>query len=303
VLAALACREDVALGLALVGLSLAWIGWRRRASLAVGLGALLWFAVVKFWWMPRFGPQSFADHYASLMPAGERHFGGIARTLITNPLYVFGTLLTREKLVLALHLLVPLAFLPLRQRRTWALLLPGLCVVGLTTSRPPVLQISFQYVSHFVPYLFVATAAALAVRPRAARLPALAALALGSLVTTAQFGMFTAEHFHAGYQVVGFGLTNEERREFADITALAALIPREASVTAGEHEGAHVARHRVLMSLRDGIQRADYGRDEIINALVSGEYGVVAKRGTHLLLGRGKPTGKNAEIVAWLRGS
>jgi uncharacterized membrane protein len=313
VLGALACREDVALGLALVGLALGWMGWRRRASLAVGLAALLWFVVVKFWWMPRFGAQTFADHYGSLMPAGERHFGGIARTLITNPLYAFGTLLTREKLVLALHLLVPLAFLPLRQRRTWALLLPGLVVVGLTTSRPPVLQISFQYVCHFVPYLFVAAAAALAVRPRAVRLPALAALALGTAVTTAQFGMLGAERFHTGFQVVDFRLSDQERGALADITALAAMIPREASVTAGEHEGAHVARHRILMSLRDGIQRADYlalggeglrslGREQVIAALVSGEYGVVARRGNHLLLGRGKPTTKNAEIVAWLRG-
>jgi uncharacterized membrane protein len=309
---AMACREDVALGFALVGTALAWMGWRRRASLVLGGAGLLWFLLVKFVWIARFGGASFSEYYEGLIPAGEHGFGGVVRTLLSNPLYVVGTMLTREKLVLALQLVVPLAFLPLRQVRTAVLLLPGMMVVGLSTSRAAVVQISFQYVCHFLPYLFIATTAALAVRRRPQRLAALSALALGTAIATAQFGMFVRDRFHSGFQTFSLAWTAEDARRLQDARALAALIPPTASVSAGEHDGPHVARRRVLMTLKGGVQGADYvffglrslrwgGKEAVLAALETHEYGVVERRGAHVLLKRGAPATTNAEVAAWLR--
>jgi hypothetical protein len=310
---AAACREDVALGLALVGLGLAACGWKVRATLAVGIGALAWFVVVKLWWMPHFGPPTFVGYYRGLIPAGEDGFGAVARTLLSNPVHVLFTLLTRDKLILGLQLLVPLAFLPVRGGAPLlVLLLPGMAVVGLSTDRVPVVQIGFQYVSHFIPYLFLASAAALATRPHRQRLPALAALVLGTAAMTAQFGAFLHQPFRAGFQQVTFGWSAQEAKALADVRAVTALIPESASVVAGEHVGAYVARRHILMSLRDGTQKADYvlvDRDDLapparataVAALTGRQYGVVVRQGRFLLLGRGRTTDDNAETARWLK--
>ena len=123
-----------------------------------------------------------------MIPPGSGGFESVIRTLVSNPLYTFSRTLTDNKLLLALHLLVPLGFLPVRQARTWPLFLPGLIVVGLSTSRSAITQFQFHYSMHFVPYLFVATVIGLAVRKAAWRAPTIAALLLGATVSTVQFG-------------------------------------------------------------------------------------------------------------------
>src|SRR6185436_13481268 len=114
---------------------------------------------------------------------------------------------TDNKLLLVLHLLVPLAFLPVRQLRTWPLFLPGLIVVGLSTSRSAITQFQFHYSMHFVPYLFVAALIALAVRKQSFRGPAILAMALGALVSTIQFGAFYGKSFRASFHEVSFDWT------------------------------------------------------------------------------------------------
>jgi uncharacterized membrane protein len=311
VVLAMSCREDVALGLAAVGLALAALGHRRRVCLIVGVVGTLWFVTMKFLWMRSFGPATFAEYYAGLVAPGEAGFGSVLRTLISNPLFVVATVFTREKLIVALHLLVPLAFLPVRQRRTVPLLLPGFLVLGLSTSRAAILQLSFQYVCHFTPYLFIAAAVALAVRPQPRRWPALAAVLAGSIIACGQFGALRYDHVGSGFQTVSLAWTDADAEHYADMKALAAMIPPDASVSAGEHEGPHLARRRVLVTVKAGVQNAEYvflgapslrwgGRAESVAALQHGSYGVVARRGRHILLRKGAPTADNATAIAWL---
>ena len=76
----------------------------------------------------------------------------------------------------------------------------------------------------------------------------------------------------------------------------------------GEHEGPHAARRRDLYTVKDGTSHADYllfglrslrwgGREAILDAMASGEYGVVERRGNHVLLKRGAPTGLNPDVA------
>jgi uncharacterized membrane protein len=310
-LLAMTCREDVSLGLAAVGLALAWLGYRRRANLVLAVVSGIWFVCTKFIWMPSHGFSTFTEYYAALVAPGESGFGSVLGTLISNPLYVVGTLLKREKLVTALQLLVPLGFLPIRQWRTLPLLLPGILVLGLT-SYPPLLQLSFQYVCHFTPYLFVATAAALAVRPAVQRWAAIGAVLLGTLLVTARFGALRYDHIASGFQYVSLTWSRADAQQLADLKALARMIPPNAVVSAGEYEGPHIANRPLLYTVKNGIyNNAEYvvfglrslqwgGREAIVSALVSGQFGVIARRGDLVLLRRGAPRGKNTALVTWL---
>ena len=95
-------------------------------------------------------------------PDGPHSYGGIIYTLATNPIYVFRTLLTEDKLRYALQIATPLAFLPLRRSYLLPALAPGFLFTLMTTAYPPTTDIAFQYSGHFTPYLFTASAVALA---------------------------------------------------------------------------------------------------------------------------------------------
>ena len=106
---ALACREDISVGLAILGAFLALSGHRVRAGLVMAVVATVYFIVLRFIIMPSFGAWGFQDAYKELLPQGARNFGGIIATMISNPLFTLGTLLTAEKLRYALQILLPVA--------------------------------------------------------------------------------------------------------------------------------------------------------------------------------------------------
>ena len=88
-------------------------------------------------------------------------------------------------------------------------------------------------------------------------------------------------------------------------------------MSAGEHEGPHVARRHTLEALKYGVRDVDGalfdyvlvglrslrwgGRDEVLGALSQGDYGVVARRGEFVLLGRGSSTTQNSAVAKWVR--
>jgi uncharacterized membrane protein len=227
---------------------------------------------------------------------------------VSNPLYTFSRTLTDNKLLLALHLLVPLGFLPVRQARTWPLFLPGLIVVGLSTSRSAITQFQFHYSMHFVPYLFVATVIALAVRKAAWRTPAITALLLGAAVSTVQFGAFFGESFRTSFHEVSFDWTRADAERAKNFAALAAKIPPTASVSAGEYEGPHLSRRNAIMTVKGGLGDKEYaifssrslrwgGDVALRDALRSGTYGALDVRGDLALLKRGASTELNAKAL------
>lgn len=312
VVLAMSCREDVALGAAIVGLGLFWCRRERRLGLALFALGALWFVLVKFVWMQQFGRQSFTGYYAALIPKGERGFGAVLVTVLSNPLYALRHVLTAEKGLLALQLLVPLAFLPLRHARARFLLIPGLVVVGLASSDSAIIRVHFHYATHFVPYAFIAAVLALGARRRAWRWPALMALCLGSLVSTVHFGAFLRERFRTSFHEVSFDWSAEDGARKAGFERLRAHIPDAASVSAGEYEGPWLARRDSLFALKAGASGADFvvysarslrwgGRDEVLRALRGSEYGVVDVQGDLTLLGKGHSTAQNGEALRRLR--
>ena len=303
---ALLCREDVALGIALVALGLFALRMRPKVSAVTFVISLAWFSLVKFVWMRHFAVDTFSDFYQPLIRTGDQGFSGVAKTLFTNPIYVFSTLLTGEKLLLALQLFVPFAWLPVRQWKTLPLLLPGLAIVGLAASSSAIVMVQFHYCLHFLPYLAIATCIALAVRKPSARLSAALAMALGATVVTCHYGAFVRDTFRPAFHEVTFDWTEEDEQRRAAFGRIKKKIPDDAIVCAGEHEGPHLARRQRLYALKDGVRNARFvvfsrlslrwgGPNHVERALETKRFGIVAIEGPLVLLQRGgKDTGEPA---------
>ena len=293
---AMGCREDVPIGFIVLGVYLLLVGKRTRMALAMTVLAACYFVLIKVVVMPRFGSWWFNEFYKELYPAGENTYGGIVKTLLSNPVYVFRTLVNTEKMVLVLLVLTPLAFLPLRRGLLWMSLLPAVPFTILTTQYWPTVQISFQYILFFVPFLFTASALVLAhLRSSPRGVPrlwgALGAIAFATFLTTRVWGaMPPGDKFKGGFRdIPSFRPVNAvEKQKGRDIAELIAKIPKNASISVSEVEHPHVSNRMDVMTLRVSYTGADYilyaedsggfGADIARKALAAGEYELVERR-------------------------
>lgn len=266
-------REDVAVGLTVLGVFLAITGLRPRLGVLLSAASGIWFVIIKFILMPSWGSWWFASIYSELQAPGEAGYGSVVQTLLVNPVYGFSTLLREEKLIYFLHMFGPLALLPGRRLALVLLAIPGFAFSLLTTGYPPTVSIAFQYTCHSVPYLFAATVLSLRllgrgdaglVRQRAA----LCALSLGMLLHSYVFGaVLQHETFVGGFSRVLFEMTPQEKQRFQTMKRLDALIPRSASVAAAENLVPHVAARMDVYTLKDGVAvPADY---VVVNGLTA----------------------------------
>lgn len=316
VAATLALREDVAASLAVLGLYLVLSGARPRAGAVIAAVSAAYFVSLKFFVMPAAEPDpSFLYAFAGLLPPGGRSFEAVLQTVAGNPVFTVGTLLTREKLVYTLQLLVPLAFLPLRRPLGWLFLLPGFFFTLLSTGYAPFTQISFQYTAHWTGFLFPALVLALArlgeepaggVRLRAAA----AALVIGTLAVSHQYGaVLQRTTARSGFDPFFFGTGEADRLRRAELYALIALVPPRAKVAGSETVVPHVASRPDAYTLRLGLYDAEYLLFSVVPsapgeleraaaALADGSFGVVDARSLFVLCRRGHDTAGNPAVLA-----
>ena len=320
----LTCREDVALAVAVLGAYHVLADRRVRAGLVLmGLGGS-WFAVMKFVLMPLAKPgATYAYIYQDLLPDGATGFGGVLQTLLSNPSFVLGSLLTQPKLEYALLIFAPLAFLPLRRPLGALFVLPGLLFTLFSTGYLPMLSLGYQYTAYWTPYLFIAATLLLrsdsfsqqrAAEARAARGGWLGAFALLSLICSVQYGAVFQQYTAGGgiYEVFPFETSQHDlrRRELRDEVLRA--LPPDASVAASESVAPHVSNRAIAYTLREGVRDAEYvafglvpeapGEHLLIRPLlVSGQFGVVTMNSGYALLRRGAATGLNARLSGQLR--
>ena len=317
VVATLALREDVAATLMVLGAYFVISGRRPRAGLAVAGASALYFAAVKFVIMPRSEPDpSFLFAFAGLLPAGGRSFEAVLTTIVGNPVFTLGTLLAGRKLVYALQVLVPLAFLPLRRPVGWLFLLPGLFFT-LLSDNAPFLQISFQYTAHWTAFLFPALVIALGTSGESndpgssrRRRAAVFALVLTTLSCSYQYGAILQRHTaRSGFDRFRFGTSEEDRARRAELDALIARIPPRAKVVAAETVVPHVCDRPDAYTLRLGLFDAEYLLFAIppttegelpraAEALASGAFGVMDARSLFVLARRGHATSGNPAVLA-----
>jgi uncharacterized membrane protein len=295
---ALACREDVSIGLTILGVFLVLAGHRGRAGWAITILAGAYFVGMNLVVMPRMGKSNFGAWTASyiykdLIPAGAQNITGVVATLLTNPDYVFRTLVTADKLRYALQVLAPVAFLPLRRAPLAVSLVHGSILTVLTTHYAPTIEIGFQYSANFIPYMFPAVVLALQAMGDAPAGLARRRAAMGAVLAgTALCGLFWGavpprKEFHGGFDTLPMTApTDADRKKDADLRELHALVPQDAWLAMSEHEMPHISRLNML-SLRDTTD-ADYllyqvgsgyfGSDRADQALKAGTFKIVAER-------------------------
>jgi uncharacterized membrane protein len=262
------CREDISIGTAVFGLFLMLTGHRARAGLVILIVSVVYFVLLRFIIMPAVGTWGFAEHYRHLFPQGEASFRGIIRTILTNPVFTLTSLLTSEKLRYLLQILAPVAFLPLRRAHLALSLLPGAYFTLLTTGYGPTLDIGYQYSGYFIPYIFPASALALAslarrhpgwpgvVRQRAA----VATLLVATALTTLHWGAIPPRKaFHSSYGFVDFEPpTADQIQRRRDIHELEHMVPREAILAVSDREMPHVSHRLECWNISVGFQGSDY---------------------------------------------
>lgn len=298
---ALGCREDVSIGLTVAGLFYLFSGYRPVAGAVMAAAAAGYFVLVRFYVQPYFGSWWFQDMYKDLFPQGDPSFAGVVKTLISNPVYVFSTLMAKEKLEYLLRIFLPLAFLPVRRTYLWALFVPAVLGTVLTTGYGPTISTTFQYVSQWVAYIFPAAIVALVVLARQGRIRLAAAaitMTVATVATSYNWGMILQRNnFFAGFGQVNLApVTRQERERLARLYDLARQIPPGATLAASENEHPHMSKRLAVYTLRYGANDADYivyrtdsgsnGATEAHAQLDAGAYRVVATRGEFELLER-----------------
>lgn len=308
-----ALREDIAPGLAVVGIFLMLTGTRPKWGAILTATSCVWFGLVKFAIMPYFGTWFFAELYSDLAIPGEPGYGSVIKTLMTNPLFVIWHLFTQPKFEYALHILVPLAFVPLRRPALLLLLIPGVFFTILT-NWPATYSLKFHYSTHFIPYVFTALVLYLAIlkkqetssdrstraRSLGAAPAALTAVSLTLLCHSTVFGLIIApDSFIGGIQPVSYTMTEKEKQRLSDLRSLIAMIPRNASVTATDFDVPHLSNRAHIYAIG---QRRDAGRylllgpdsfrlartKENIHAIMEAHpYGFVARAGKMTLWKKG----------------
>jgi uncharacterized membrane protein len=321
-LIALSMREDIPVGMAVIGLVLVLSGRRPTMGTVAIIVSVGYFVFLRFFIMDKRGTWIFPNMmYGELVPPGaEATFKNVILTLFSNPFFVLKKLIVLDKLVFLLHMLVPLAFLPVRRAWLYSALIPGVLLTLLTTNYKPTVELGFHYTMHWLPYLAAAVPLGLVamrqsgangmVRMRAA----VAALVAGTLVISYQFGAFAkSERFRVGFGYFRYDYTPAERERYAQLKRVADLIPRDASVAASEHVGPHVSNRKEAYDA-DGagpqdaeyviIGKFDLGRDNnrahLQNITTDKSYGVVVVESDVVLLKKGHDTSKNEAFrAAW----
>ena len=310
-------REDIPIGLAVVGTFLLLTGHRPRVGLLMAVVSAAWFVYLRFFWMEQQGEWWFPDMYKGLWAPGEQGFKSVIKTLLSNPTFVLLSFIKKKKLYYLLHLLVPIVFLPARRWYLWAAFIPGIILTLLATNYDPPTMYSFQYVMHWTPYVFVGSALALAAlrqRPdggRARAWAATGAMLFGTGLLQYNYGAFPTRDgsLQGGYKTVDFGFSDAERQRYANLQEIIQYIPRDATVAATEYVGPHVSSRLVLYSARYGPHGAEFylvsskeldlkqTKPKLRKALEQGSYGVLKRVGDFALLKQGLDPKDNEQLL------
>lgn len=317
----LSVREDVAAGLVIIGAYLVLTGRRPRAGLILSIVAGSYFVLMKMVLMPRaLGDSSFVYMFQGLLPPGERGYGGVLKTVIANPVFTLTNLLETEKLLYVVQLGAPLAFFPWRRPIGWLCTLPGFFFTLLATGYLPLVQISFQYTTHWTAFLFLAVISNLAwlrraqypgdvggtVRQRAW----LATIALLTLITTHQYGVILQQNTaRGGFGRYTFGTTEQDRARYQALKALIAKVPKDAKIVGSENVVPHLSNRADAYTLRVGLFDAAYllaqwpaGGEELTalrRALRDENFGVMEISDGLVLAKRGHSRTRNKEVLRY----
>jgi uncharacterized membrane protein len=185
----MACKEEVGLGVAALGVYAAFAWGHRRAGAVVFAAGIAWSLLAFEALIPHFNP-------AGESPFGHRYEAvggdvpGIAETVFTDPLKLAGEALSGRDLGYLGGLLAPLLLLPLAAPAAAAVALPELAA-NLLSSQHAQTSWRFHYVAPIAPVLWWASVLGLKrlLAWRGSPLPGIAILALPAACLGAGYSM------------------------------------------------------------------------------------------------------------------
>lgn len=304
-LAAVMCREDIALSAAI----LVFMNGRVRLRKRIAALCVAYFAVFAFVLVPIFGPKQNSvvlhfGHWGQSLPE-------VALYLLSHPLELFRFLFSETRIYYLLRLLGCLAFLPLLGAR-W--LLPALpfLAMNLISAWPTATELDSHYQTLLLPFVFVAAIDGLAKLQARSALLFIAGLVLMAIATSIGHLMWGGSWLADDFEREDFRVDTRTARAGAIVD----LVPEEASVQAPYALMPHLMERAwiaaspppdrdfdtviVDLSVREGYQ----GKDTILRTdeepflrawLGRDDYGLVAFESPYALLRRG------AEARAWAR--
>ncbi len=339
----LGVREDVATWVVLLGLWGLFEERSRRACIFITAFSCVYVAVIKFVAMPALagGQDELAFMYRELIPQGKESFAWAMVTAVGNPAYFLRSLLEVEKLTYFLQIMVPLALLPLTSRLGWFSLIPGLVYSLMETQYHALVDIHYQYSPHFLAFIFPALvitlqgkaarssdgASALAslttTKPAgwvtqdlesAKRIGALAAICLGTLLCTYQYGpMLQHNNSRGGPIPYKFGWDAEGIKRHNAIVSLKQVLPPRAKVAAAAFAVTQISArpdgYSLSLSLYDAdwilapTVRSDFLSSEwthTVEVLRSGAFGVVNVQPPFFLARKGQNPSRNNALLAMI---
>lgn len=154
---AMACKEELPLVVALMGLLILVVNRDRRPGLLTITAAAGWFILANMVVIPALSPAGANIHY-DRYPALGQDLGAMVITLVTQPGQVIRVLLDAEKNLTLLRLTMPVAFVALIDPLTLGLLAP-VVAVNLLSNHPPMHALdNYHYWVAAVPFVIVAAA-------------------------------------------------------------------------------------------------------------------------------------------------
>jgi len=305
-LLAMACQEDVALMVGMMGLYLI-LRRQWRAGLATIAVSATWFALAVGVILPYFdtaGASPFASRYQYL---GDDPLEMVL-TIVTRPGVVLEAILMPQKLAYLRDLLLPVGFLSLLAPQVLMISLPPVLTNLLSTKDLMHSLEGFHYSVNVVPFVVVSAAygvAWLVQRSARHRVWRWMALALAAVVLVCSF----AYHLGHGYTPIGGRFSWPEITEHHRLgETMAQQIPADASLTAGRRLHPHASnrpRMYAINHLENGhlvqVDGVDYVWLDVTNSwplhpndlkagieeLLAGDYGVEQASEGWILLRRG----------------
>lgn len=320
---ALIAREDTVISLSGVGLYLLLDRRHRKLGLTV-LAVCVGYFLFVLTMMSTLDGCADLQNYSALAVPEHQNFTGVLLTLFTNPRFVLQhVFFNPEKIEYLLHILIPVAFLPLFAGKRIVLLLPGLAIMLLSNTFFNY-SICCPYSAHIIPYVFFLTI--LGIQSIWAKRPGIRISALVLTVLTAgvlmnyQFGLIFSKRFPGFLQP-----TTRQRTVYSFFEQ----IPKDVSLTTTRRLAPHLTARTRIHLLQAPHPDTDYilidldlpepaidthehwyqaqdpdhlrARSYILSRLQSGDYGVVRFEEGFILLKKGFDTRSNETIAGSIR--
>ena len=261
----LVTREDVALLVGGIGLYAVLGGGRRRLGVATIAAAVVYFVMVKLF--VQFTPYQYARRYAAFLPEEGGGFAAVGASVLSNPAHALYEAVALRKLVFLGVMLAPLLLTPVLAGSLWWTFAFGLAFTLLASNTMNYFALSHHTVMLF-PVFFAAVpagierASKIVERLGGDRERAVRALGVGvlvaSMLATQRMGALINNGSFAGLpHAVPYALDDAMRGRLQWLRAVAAGLPREASVAVSNGVGAHFST-RDKVSFYPEVKDADY---------------------------------------------